>query len=95
MFVTTSQTYLFFVLILLMSASFSAANTTPDDILLPPAPEQPSIPTIDQTEVGRARLRQFQSMLQGSSNYDNNQLQQLANELLRLCVERGVNVNTV
>lgn len=71
------------------------ANTTPDDILLPPAPEQPSIPTIDQTEVGRARLRQFQSMLQGSSNYDNNQLQQLANELLRLCVERGVNVNTV
>jgi hypothetical protein len=71
------------------------ANTTPDDILLPPAPEQPSIPTIDQAEVGRARLRQFQSMLQGSSNYDNNQLQQLANELLRLCVERGVNVNTV
>jgi hypothetical protein len=70
-------------------------NTTPADILLPPAPEEVSIPHIDETEVGRAKRRQFQMMLQSSSGYDNEELQQLANELLRLCIERGVELNAV
>jgi hypothetical protein len=70
-------------------------NTIPADILLQPAPEEVSIPHIKETEVGRAKRRQFQMMLQSSSGYDNEELQQLANELLRLCVERGVELNAV
>jgi hypothetical protein len=65
-------------------------NTNPADILLPPAPEEVSIPTIDETEVGRAKCRQFEMMLQTSSGYYIQEFQQLASELLRLCVERGV-----
>jgi hypothetical protein len=70
-------------------------NSNPADILLPPAPEEPSIPHIDETEVGRAKRQQFQMILQSSSGYDNDELQQMANELLRLCVERGVELNSV
>ncbi len=67
----------------------------PDDIILPPAPEQPSIPDIDPTEVGRMKQVQFQNLLQNSSAYDNEQLQQLANQYLSLCAERGIEINPV
>jgi hypothetical protein len=70
-------------------------NKNPADILLPPAPEEVSIPTIDETEVRRAKCWQFQMMLQTSSSYDNQELQQLASELLRLCIERGIELNAV
>jgi hypothetical protein len=70
-------------------------NKNPADILLPPAPEEVSIPTIDETEVGRAKRWQFQMMLQTSSSYDKQELQQLASELLRLCIERGIELNAV
>ena len=65
------------------------ADRVPDDIILPPAPEQPSIPDIDLTEVGRMKQAQFQNMLQNSSAYNNEQLQQLANQYLSLCAEKG------
>ena len=71
------------------------ADRVPDDIILPPAPEQPSIPDIDLTEVGRMKQAQFQNMLQNSSAYDNEQLQQLANQFLSLCDERGIEINSV
>jgi hypothetical protein len=70
-------------------------KTNSADILLPPAPEEVSIPNIDETEVGCAKHWQNQMMLQTSSGYDNQELQQLASELLRLCVERGVELNAV
>jgi hypothetical protein len=70
-------------------------NTNPADILLPPAPEEILIPTIDETEVGRAKHQQFQMLLQTLSGYDNQELQQLANELLRLYIERGIELNAV
>jgi hypothetical protein len=67
----------------------------PDDIILLPAPEQPSIPDIHLSEVGRMKQAQFQNMLQNSFAYDNEQLQQLANQLLSLCAERGIEINSV
>ena len=71
------------------------ADRMPDDIILPPAPEQPSIPDIDRTEVGRMKQVQFQNLLQNSSAYDNEQLQQLANQYLSLCAERGIEIKPV
>jgi len=71
------------------------ADWMPDDIILLPAPEQPSIPDIDLTEVRWMKQAQFQNMLQNSSAYDNEQLQQLANQFLSLCDERGIEINSV
>ncbi len=58
-------------------------------------PKEVSIPYIDESEVGCAKSWQFQMMLQSLLGYDNQELQQLANELLRLFVERGVELNAV
>jgi hypothetical protein len=70
-------------------------NTNPADLLPPSAPEEVSLPHIDKPEVGSAKHQQFQMMLQTPLGYVNRELQQLANELLRLCVERGVELNAV
>jgi hypothetical protein len=70
-------------------------DRVPDDIILLPAPEQPSIPDINLPEVGWMKQAQFQNMLQNSSAYENEQLQQLANQFLSLCAERGMEINSV
>jgi hypothetical protein len=70
-------------------------TTTPPDILLPPPPQQPSVPTVDQTELGHSQRRQFQKILQTSQEYDNSQLQELATALLGICSERGVELSAV
>ena len=63
----------------------------PPDILLPPVPDNPTIPHIDNTELGRAKQRQFEKMLESSNDCDDRQLQQLANVIMGLCSERGLN----
>ena len=57
------------------------------DILLPRVPENPSISYIDNTELGRAKQRRFQKMVELSKNCDDGQLQQLANVIIGLCSE--------
>ena len=58
-------------------------DSNPADILLLPASKEVSIPHIDETEVGRAKHQQFQAILQSSTGFDSEELQQMANELLR------------
>jgi hypothetical protein len=65
------------------------------DIVLPPPPQEPPVPTIDDTELGRARLKQFQNMLVSAQNYDNAQLHQLTVTFLAICNERGVAIGNI
>ena len=71
------------------------ATENPPEILLPPAPQEPSVPNVNDTELGRARRQQFQTLLQMSQQYDNSQLQQLAAVIMGLCNDRGVEMNPV
>ncbi len=71
------------------------ATENPPEILLPPAPQEPSVPNVNDTELGRARRQQFQTLLQTSQQYDNSQLHQLAAVIMGLCNDRGVEMNPV
>jgi hypothetical protein len=42
--------------------------------MLPPELAEPEVPRVDDTELGRARRRQFQSILSNSHEFDKDQL---------------------
>ncbi len=67
----------------------------PPDSLLPPAPQEPSVPNIDETELGYTRRQQFYMMLQTSHEYNNSQLQQLATVLLGICTDHVLEMSPV
>lgn len=74
-----------------LQASFvQNKSVNPLDIPLQPAPQEPSDPNIDKTELGHAWRQQFQMILKTSQEYYNNQLQQPASVLLGLCKDRGL-----
>ena len=65
-------------------------DPNPPDLIIPPALEEPSVPTLDETELGRAKQNQFEVALRTATTYDNEQLEQLARVITGLRQERGV-----
>jgi hypothetical protein len=58
--------------------SSNSNDPNPPDLIVPPALEEPSAPTLDETDLGYARQNQFNIALQTATTYDNEQLEQLA-----------------
>jgi len=56
-------------------------DPNPPDIVLPEEIEEPTVPSIDETELGRIRQRNFQNSLNGIAGYTAAQLQQLQEQL--------------
>jgi hypothetical protein len=69
------------------------AGKYPPEMLLPPNPEVPQVPQIEDTELGRFKRKQFQDMLKNSTTCSNEELQMLSSTITNLMTER--NLNTV
>jgi hypothetical protein len=64
----------------------------PEDMLDLPELEEPQVPPIDETELGRARRRQFNSIMSNTNQFDNEQLSEMARLIFSLCNVRGIEV---
>jgi hypothetical protein len=58
-------------------------------LIIPPALEEPSVPALDEMELGRAKQNQFEIALRTATTYDN-ELEQLARVIAGLCQEHRV-----
>jgi hypothetical protein len=67
----------------------------PPDLVAPPPLEEPPVPAMDETELGRAKQQQFEVALRTATNYNNDQLEQLAAVITGLRQERGTTSVTV
>ena len=67
-----------------------ANDPNPSDIAMPPPLEAPHLLAIDETELGRARHRQFLVALQSATNYNNAQLEELARVITGLCANWSI-----
>ena len=56
-------------------------DPNPSDIVLPQEIQEPTVPTIDETELGRIRQRNFLSSLNNMAGYTPAQLQQFQAQL--------------
>jgi hypothetical protein len=56
-------------------------DPNPPDIVLPQEIQEPTVPTIDETELGRIRQRNFQNSLNNMAGYTAAQLQQFQEQL--------------
>lgn len=65
-------------------------DPNPPDLLIPPVLEEPPVPSIEETELGRAKQHQFEVALRTAANYNNEQLEQLAQVITGLCEMRNV-----
>jgi hypothetical protein len=64
-------------------------------LVAPPPLEEPPVPAMDETELGRAKQQQFEVALRTATNYNNDQLEQLAAVITGLRQERGTTSVTV
>ena len=67
-------------------------NDEVPNVILPKIPAEPQVSAINNTELGHARQRQFEEMLNASQKYNDQQLQQLTKLVFGLCNERGVDI---
>ncbi len=59
-------------------------------MIVPPPLEEPAVPTMDETELGRAKQHQFEIALRTATSYNSEQLEELARVITGLRQERSV-----
>jgi hypothetical protein len=62
----------------------------PPDVIVPPPLEEPAVPMMDETELGRAKQHQFEIALRTATSFNSEQLEELARVITGLRQERSV-----
>jgi hypothetical protein len=60
------------------------------NVVLPPEPEKPAIPSIRNTELGRNVYKKVEAALACGDNLQDEDLGKLTQELNRMCEQRGI-----